>query len=82
MTAFEKILGMYWGCHRDGTSNHQQIRVEVLLFSIILYHNILYTLFAVILYYFSIMLIIFLAVSRLLFPIIFKKITDYYIWNL
>jgi hypothetical protein len=57
-------------------SQHQQIKV--LLFSIILYHNILYTLFAIILYYFSIMLIIFLTVSRLLFPIIFSKITDYY----
>ncbi len=50
------------------TEYHQQI--EVLLFSIILFINILYTLFAIILYYFSI-LIIFLAVSRLLFPIIF-----------
>jgi hypothetical protein len=55
---------------------HQQI--EVLLFSIILFLNVLYALFAIILYYFSIILIIFLAVSRLLFPIIFSKRMDYY----
>lgn len=40
--------------------------------TIILFHNIFYTSFAIICYYFSLSLIIFLAVSRLLFPIYFS----------